>query len=60
MVRAKLYPLERKRGSYRCGNLRCLVCNNIEETDTFKSTVIGESFKRNHHLFCNDKYLIYL
>ena len=43
LVRAKLYPLERKRGFYKCGNLRCLVCN-IEETDTFTSTVTGESF----------------
>ena len=51
LVRAKLYPLERKRGSYKCGNLRCLVCNNIEETDTFTR----ESFKINHHLCCNDK-----
>ena len=39
MVRAKLYPLERKRGSYKCDNLRCLVCNKIEETDTFTSTI---------------------
>ena len=60
LVRAKLYPLERKRGSYKCGNLRCLVCNNIEETDTFTSTVTGESFKINHHFCCNDKCLIYL
>ena len=60
LVRAKLYPLERKRGSYKCGNLRCLVCNNIEETDTFTSTVTGESLKINHHHCCNDKYLIYL
>ena len=56
LVCAKLYPLERKRGSYKCGNLRCLVCNNIEETDTFTR----ESFKINHHLCCNDKCLIYL
>ena len=60
LVRAKLYPLERKRGSYKCGNLRWLVCNNIEETDTFTSTAIEESFKINHHLCCNDKCLIYL
>ena len=57
LVRAKVYPLERKRGSYKWGNLRCLVCNNIEETDTF-TTVTGESFKINHHLCCTDKYLI--
>ena len=60
LIRANLYPLERKRGSYKCGNVRCLICSNIEETDTFTSTVSGESFKINHHLCCNDKCLIYL
>ena len=54
LVCAKLYPLERKRGSYKCGNLRCLVCNNIEEIDPFTNNVTGESFKINHHLCCND------
>ena len=53
LVCAKLYPLERKSGSYKCGNLRCLVYNNIEETDTFTSTITGESFKINHHLCRN-------
>ena len=37
-----------------------LVFNNIEETETFTSTVTGGSFKINHHLCCNDKCLIYL
>ena len=60
LVRAKFYPLERKRGANKCGNLRCLVCNNIEETNAFASTVTGESFKINHHLSCNGKGLIYL
>ena len=60
LVGAKLYHLERKRGFYKCGNLRCLVCNNIEETNTFTSSVTGESFKINHHFCCNDKCLIYL
>ena len=40
--------------------MRCLVFNNIEETDSFTSTVKEEPFKINHHLFCNDKCLIYL
>ena len=57
---ANLYALERKRGFYKCGNFRWLVCDNIEETDTFTSTVTGEPFKINHHLCCNDKCLIYL
>ena len=30
LVSAKLYPLERKRGSYKYSNLKCLLCNNIE------------------------------
>ena len=60
LVRVKLYPFERKRGSYKCGNLKCLVCKNIEETDTFTSAVTVESFKINHHFCCNDKCLIYL
>ena len=63
LVRPNLYLLERKRGSYKCDNLRCLVFNDIEETDTYReitSIVTGESFKINHHLCCNDKCLIYL
>ena len=58
LVRAKLYPSKRKRGYYKCGNLRCLVCNNIEKTDIF--TITGESFKINHDLCSNDKCLVYL
>ena len=48
LVRAKLYPLERKVGSEKCGKSRCEVCLNIHETDTFTSTTTGESFKINH------------
>ena len=44
LVRAKLYPLERKSGSYKCGSSRCQVCNNIEETETFSSTVTGGTY----------------
>ena len=60
LVRAKLYPFERKRDCYKFGSSRCQVCNNIEETETFSSTVTGETYKINHHLCCNDKCLIYL
>ena len=60
LVCAKLYPLERKRSSYKCGTLRCLVCSNIEESDTLSNTVTGKSFKINYHFCCNDKCLIYL
>ena len=60
LVRAKLYPLERKFGSEKCGRSRCDVCLNIEETDTFTSTTTGESFKIIHQLNCDDNCLIYL
>ena len=36
------------------------MCNNIEETEIFSSTVTGETYKSNHHLCCNGKCLIYL
>ena len=48
------------RGSYNCGNSRCQVCNNTEETDTLTSTVPGQSFKVNYHFCCNEKCLVYL
>ena len=60
IVRAKLYPLERTVGSYECGKKRCEVCDMISETDTFFSTVTGESFEINSKFNCNDKYLVYL
>ena len=60
IVRAKLYPLERTVGSSKCGKKRCEVCDVISETDTFSSTVTGESFKINHKFNCNDKCLVYL
>ena len=60
IVRAKLYPLERTVGSSKCGKKRCEVCDVISETDTFSSTVTGESFKIIHKFNCNDKCLVYL
>ena len=50
LVRAKLYPLERKRSSYKCGSSRCQAYNNNEETETFLSTVTGKTYKINYHL----------
>ena len=51
-VRAKLYPLERKVGSDKCGKSRCDVYLNIQETTT------GESFKINHKPNCDYNPLI--
>ena len=60
LVRAKLYPLERCLGSRQCKKRRCGVCTNVTETDTFSSTVTGETFQINHELNFDDKCLIYL
>ena len=60
LVRAKLYPIERTVGSFRCGSKCCEVCKYITETDNFTSSVTGETYKINHHLDCNDKCLVYL
>ena len=57
LVRAKLYLLERNVSSEKCGKSRCEVCLNIQETDKFTSTTTGESFKINHKINCNDKYV---
>ena len=53
LVRAKLYPLHSKVGSKN-------VCKYVTDTDTFTSTVTGESFKINHQLKCDDRCIIYL
>ena len=58
LVRAKLYPLQRKVGSSKCGKRRCEVCNNVTDTPIFSSTVTGNTFKINHSLNCDDKCLI--
>ena len=59
-MRAKLYPIIRTVGCYKCGSKRCEVCKYVTETDTFTSTVTGETFKINHHFDCDDKCLVYL
>ena len=60
LVRVKLYPLQRTVESFKCNKPRCEVCINVIETDTFTSTVTGESFKINHKFNCDDRCLIYL
>ena len=37
LVRFKVYPLERKRGSFKCSKKTCKTCENVNETTTFKS-----------------------
>ena len=60
LVSAKLYPLHRKVRPKKCFKNRCEVCNCVTDTDTFTSTVTGESFKSNHQLNYDDRCIIYL
>ena len=59
-VRAKLYPIERKVGSYKCKGKRCEVCKNVLETDTFTCSNDQTTYKINHKFDCNEKCLVYL
>ena len=43
LVRAKLYPTETTEWSYKCGEKRCEVCINVDETSNFTITVTGET-----------------
>ena len=56
LVRAKLYPLQRTVGSFKCNKPRYEVCINV--IDTFISTVTGESFRINHEFNSDDRRLI--
>ena len=60
LVWTKLYPLQRKVGSSKCGKRQYDVFNNVTDTSTFNSAVTGDTFKINHSLNCDDKCLIYL
>ena len=60
LVRAKLYPLERKVASYKCRCDRYHVCHNITETDMFICNNDQMACKINRIFDCNEKCLIYL
>ena len=60
LVRTKLYPEERTKGSFKCSSKRYEVCLNVNERSTFASTVTGETYIINHKFNCNDKCLVYL
>ena len=60
LLRAKLYPIERTVGSFKCTKKCCEVCENVNITDSFTSSVTQNTYKINHNLNCDDKCLIYL
>ena len=53
LVRAKLYPLERMTGSYKCHGKRCALSQNVNEASTFTSSVTHETYKTNYNFDCN-------
>ena len=60
LVRGKLYPLEKTvvLGNVVCKK-RCELCENVQNSDTFRSSVTSETFKINDRLTSDDKCLIY-
>ena len=58
LVRAKLYPVERSVGSFNCKRPRCQICTYVTETDSFTSTVTGDTYKINHIFDCLEKCLL--
>ena len=58
LVRAKLYPTERKVGSCKCNSKRCEVCKNVLETDAFTCSNDQATYKINHKVNFNEKCLI--
>ena len=55
LVRAKLYPIERKVGSCKCKGKRCEVSKNVLETDTFTCINDQTTYKINRKFDCNEK-----
>ena len=60
LVSAKLYPIERTVGSFKCTKKSCDVCENVNVTHSFTSSVTQNTYKTKHKLNCDDKCLIYL
>ena len=50
LVRAKLYPLERLVGSFKCNGKRCKLCINVTESNTFTSSDDKKEYVINHVL----------
>ena len=59
LVRAKLYPLEKKVGSFNCKCKRCQTCLNVNATNFMIAVWLRKSIK-SISLNCNKKCLIYL
>ena len=57
LVWSKLYPLERRAGSFKCTVRRCQVYSNETETETFTCTSTNQNYKINHEFNCSQSSL---
>ena len=60
LVRAKVYPLIREKGTFCCRKSRCETFCDAKQTDTFESFVTKKVSKINHSFTCDSKCLSYL
>ena len=60
LVRSRLYPLFREKGTFCCWKSRCETCCNIKQIDTFERLVTKKVYTINHSFNCDSKCLIYL
>ena len=60
LVRAKLYPLERVTGSWKCHGKCCAVCLNVNETSTVTSSMTHETYKIYHKFDCNIANVLFI
>ena len=59
-MRAELYAIQGTVRSFKCTKKRCEVCKNVNITESFISSITENTYKINHKLTCDDKYLNYL
>ena len=64
LVHVRLRPVGQStmdhKGTFRCNNSRCDVCNYVILGDSFSSHVTNSSYRINYQLDCNSRNVVYL
>ena len=60
LVRARVCPLIREKGTFCCGKSRCETYCKLKQADTFESFAARKVYKINHSFNCNSKCSVYL
>ena len=55
LVRAKVYPFIREKGTFCCTKSRCVTCCNVKQTDTSESFVTKKVYKIKYSFNCDSK-----